>query len=344
MKNTPRLSIIIPCYNVAEYLPACLDSLRNQTLGMDKIQIILIDDASTDATPDILKNFEHTFPEQVILIPLSQNQGQGYARNLALSYASGEYILYVDADDAIVPFAAELLLEKASACGCDILEFDFFREKHFLPDEKNARLCVPSIYEVTDTTSRLMLCTSVIKYGTICNKLYRRAVLVEHQIHCAEHLIHEDTLFSQLTAFYTDRYAYLPVPLYYYRPNPQSSMMQNQANDYRQFDRLQVQLQFLEECEQRGLSKNYYLAVETLFIRTYYIDTLLFLLERFQYAPLEQLNEMQKTVNTCFPHFKENPLLSYQQSPVESLLLSTLNCEFSNESFLQLKTQLFSSI
>ena len=163
---------------------------------------------------------------------------------------------------------------------------------------------------------------------------------MEHQIRNAEHLAHEDTLFSQLVSFYVDSYAYLPVPLYFYRLNINSTMLKGQIDDFHQFDRLKVQMQFLEECEQRGFLKDYYFAVEAMFVRTYYIDTLLFVLDRFTYAPLAQLQIMQNTVRTCFPSWRANPFLSQQQSPIEQLLFSTLEHTFTSENFLALKNQI----
>lgn len=341
MNNVPDITIIVPCYNAAPYLPACIDSLKAQTIGMEHLQLIFIDDGSADSTLDILKHLEASLPEQVLLLALPENQGQGYARNLALTYALGTYILYVDADDTITDYAAELLFKQAQLLQCDVLEFDFFRQKQpWLPAEA-AFEAVPSTYHITDVVSRQVFCTSVPKYGTICNKLYRRELLVEHGIHNAEHLAHEDTLFSQLVSLYTTRYAYLPVPLYFYRPNPNSTMLKAQSNDLRQFDRLKVQLQFLEECERRGLLHDCYLAIETMFLRTYYMDTLLFISERFTEAPLEQLQEMQRTVQTCFPSWRNNPFLAHQQTALEKLLLSTLDSSFTQENFQSLKNKMF---
>lgn len=340
MKILPDISIIIPCYNAAEYLPACIDSLKNQTIGLANLEFIFVDDASSDNTFTILSNFEADFPNQTILLPLLQNQGQGFARNLALSYANGKYILYVDADDTLAPYALELLLGHAHKLNCDMLEFDFIRTEQSWLNKSDAFASAVSSYQVTDTISRQIFCTSVPRFGTICNKLYRRAFLVGHQIRNAEYLVHEDTLFSQLASLYTERYVYLPVPLYFYRPNPDSTMLKAHTNDLHQFDRLQVQLQFLKECEHRGLLQKYYLAIECMFLRTYYIDTLLFVLQRFSTAPLTKLQEMQNTVLTCFPAWQNNPFLSYQQTPLEQLLLSTLEQTFSEEYFEVLKTQI----
>ena len=340
MHKSPDISIIIPCYNAADYLPACIDSLKNQSIGIGGLQFIFVDDASSDNTITILNNFEAEFPEQTVLLPLSKNQGQGFARNLAISYANGIYILYVDADDTLAPYALELLLQHASKLNCDMLEFDFIRTEQAWLNKSDAFASSVSSYQVTDHISRQIFCTSVPRFGTICNKLYRRELLIKHQIRNAEYLVHEDTLFSQLASLYTTHYAYLPVPLYFYRPNPDSTMLKVHTNDLHQFDRLQVQLQFLNECEQRGLLQKYYLAIECMFLRTYYIDTLLFVLQRFSTAPLSKLQEMQNTVLTCFPSWQNNPFLINQQTPLEQVLLSTLEYSFSEENFEDLKMQL----
>lgn len=221
-----------------------------------------------------------------------------------------------------------------------MLEFDFIRTDAAWIDKSEAFASTVTSYQVTDTTSRQIFCTSIPRFGTICNKLYRREFLIEHQIRNAEYLVHEDTLFSQLASLYANHYAYLPVPLYFYRPNPDSTMLKVHTNDLHQFDRLHVQLQFLEECEHRGLLQKYYLAIECMFLRTYYIDTLLFVLQRFSTAPLSQLQEMQNTVFTCFPSWRDNPFLSYQQTALEELLLSTLSQTFSEEDFNVLKIQI----
>ncbi len=337
MNHSPIVSIIVPCYNSAPYLSACIDSLKNQSLGMDCLQLIFVDDASSDHTLDILRAFESSYPDQVLLLPLSQNQGQGFARNLALTYALGTYVLYVDADDLIAPYALELLLNQASRLCCEMLEFDFVRTLQPWVPFSDACNAVATVYQVKNAASRQVFCTSVPRYGTICNKLYRREFLTEHDVHNAEHLAHEDTLFSQLASFYVKTYAYLPVPCYFYRPNPNSTMLKSKKDDFRQFDRLKVQLQFLEECQKRELFKDHYLAIEAMFLRTYYMDTLLFVLERFETAPIARLQEMQDTVRACFPSWQDNPFLLHRQTALEQVLPSTLEHPFTIETFDSLK-------
>lgn len=340
MTNSPDISIIIPCYNSAPYLRNCLDSVLTQTINLHHLQLIIINDASTDSTADILSEYESRYPHEILLLNLSENQGQGYARNLALTYASGTYILYVDADDLIAPYSIELLLNHATLLQCDILEFCFTRNYNDLTNLSTAFTINPSAYTISTTSQHQLFCSCGFKYGTICNKLYLRTFLQDNDIRNAEHLVHEDTLFSELSSLYIHRYAYLPVTLYYYRPNSNGTMLQTVCNDPHQFDRLEVQLQFLAECNKRNLLKSNFFAIETMFIRTYYIDTLLFILERFDKPPLDKLREMQQTILTGFPNYNQNPLISYQQTPLETLLLSTLQIPFSSDLFFTLKKQI----
>jgi glycosyltransferase involved in cell wall biosynthesis len=105
--ETPvSISIITPVYNVEDYLDECIFSLRQQTL--QSIEIILINDASSDHSVDVIRR-HIAADSRVILIDLDQNIGQGFARNKGIDRASGEYILFIDADDFLHD---EMVLEK----------------------------------------------------------------------------------------------------------------------------------------------------------------------------------------------------------------------------------------
>ena len=88
-------------------------SLSRQSIGIDALEIVLINDASTDNSLDYLYAWEKEFPDSVLVINLTENVKQGAARNLALQYTTGEYIAYLDSDDWLVPDALKLLYEKA---------------------------------------------------------------------------------------------------------------------------------------------------------------------------------------------------------------------------------------
>ncbi len=135
----PKVSIIIPCYNVEKYINQCIDSLLAQT--MSDFEIICVDDGSNDGTLDILKKYESV--ENRIKVLEQKNLYAGVARNNGLSVAQGEYVIFLDSDD----FFAEEMLEKAcnaaDEANADVAVFGFRRfddkKKEFFPKEELPR-------------------------------------------------------------------------------------------------------------------------------------------------------------------------------------------------------------
>lgn len=108
MHDDLLLSIIIPVYNVEKYIPDCLNSCLNQGLDETEYEIICVDDGSTDNSLSILKSYEHCHKNVIVLT--KQNGGVSSARNLALDYARGKYIWFIDSDDYIYSNSAVTIL------------------------------------------------------------------------------------------------------------------------------------------------------------------------------------------------------------------------------------------
>ncbi len=117
----PEFSIIVPVYNAEKYIKTCLDSLINQTCK--DIEIICINDGSTDNTKEILEQLASK--DNRIVVRTVKNAGQGAARNLGMSIAKGNYIMFVDIDDTIEPDACEVLLNTFSESNVDMIAFDY---------------------------------------------------------------------------------------------------------------------------------------------------------------------------------------------------------------------------
>ena len=97
------ISVIIPCYNVEKYIDRCLTSLERQTVGMDSLEIICLDDKSADGTLDKLHEWEKKYPENICIVELPDNGRQGRARNIGLEYATCEWVAFIDSDDWVEP-------------------------------------------------------------------------------------------------------------------------------------------------------------------------------------------------------------------------------------------------
>lgn len=122
----PKVSVIIPAYNAEKTLAVCLGNLVHQTLS--DIEIILVNDCSTDNTLSIMMDCEAQFSDKVIVVNSDVNRGAGGARNVGLCYASGEYIGFVDSDDIVVPEMYEKLYKKAIEGDYDIVDCGYYNE------------------------------------------------------------------------------------------------------------------------------------------------------------------------------------------------------------------------
>ena len=167
-----KVSVIIPVYNIAAQLRQCLDSVAGQTLA--DLEIICVDDGSTDASSDILAEF--TARDRRFTVLTQANAGPGAARNLGLSHATGEYLIFLDSDDWFAPELLEKLLRQAERTGADIticrsVEFDtatgreypsaWMLKTEYLPDRE--------VFAPRDVADYLFQFT----YGWPWDKLYR---------------------------------------------------------------------------------------------------------------------------------------------------------------------------
>ena len=103
MNGKDKISVIIPCYNVQKYIMRCFDSIYSQTYGFENLEVILIDDLSTDNTWSILESLQRQYPENVISLKIQKKGKCGGARNLGMDICTGKYITFVDADDYVHP-------------------------------------------------------------------------------------------------------------------------------------------------------------------------------------------------------------------------------------------------
>ena len=116
----PKISILIPVYNTEKYLHQCLTSAIEQTL--QEIEIIVVNDASTDGSLAIIQVFQKK-DKRIQLIDFKENQGNGIGRNKAIQKATGEYVLFLDADDWLEKSTAELTYQKAKENVCKQMYF-----------------------------------------------------------------------------------------------------------------------------------------------------------------------------------------------------------------------------
>ena len=179
MKNvekaaSKKISVIIPTYNASATIRECNDSLIAQTIFND-LELIFVDDCSKDNTADILLEYEKQYPDNICVIRLDANGGPGNARNIAMEYASGEYIGYVDADDAVYPSMYEKLLAEAESTGADIVDTGFY-------DQSNDTAIIFTSDDLTGRLDDQMRSRLIIAGGYIWSKIFRHKFLTENNI------------------------------------------------------------------------------------------------------------------------------------------------------------------
>lgn len=118
----PKLSIIIPAYNVEQYIARCLESCLRQLRSADDLEIIVVDDGSTDSTSEKIKDFVLKYPNIKYLY--QENQGQASARNYGLDNADGKYVWFVDGDDYLTDDGITEILELAISHNLDLIAFN----------------------------------------------------------------------------------------------------------------------------------------------------------------------------------------------------------------------------
>ena len=169
--NNPKISVILPVYNVEQYLRNCLDSVVNQTFR--DIEIICVDDGSTDGSGAILD--EYAAKDNRIVVIHQANAGVAAARNTGLKSAQGEYLAFLDSDDAYNPQLCELAYNRACQSGADIVKFlyartDGVKETDDLIDNQSE----------TETHSKLSL--AYHSGANIWGKLWRREFVVQNDM------------------------------------------------------------------------------------------------------------------------------------------------------------------
>lgn len=179
--NTPLVSIIVPVYNTEKYICECLHSLIQQSYS--HIEIIAVDDGSTDSSPIILNKISTT--DKRLKVFFQPNQGVSAARNLALSKATGEYIMFVDADDWVDPHTIEECLQAIG--DADVCFFAYIREftnrslpKPLFPQTHifTAEACKQLQRRMIGPTGKELANPGMLdSLGTIWGKLYRKEIL-----------------------------------------------------------------------------------------------------------------------------------------------------------------------
>lgn len=227
----PEISIIVPVYNAASFLEECLDSIVNQTIK--NIEIILVDDGSTDDSLDICKRFaQHDSRIRVIT---QENSGAGVARNVGIDAAQGTYLMFLDSDDFFELDMCDSVLCQARECDADLVlcgadTYDHKKGSYgsghwilntsLIPDK--------DVFNRSDLPTDLFL----IVAGGPCNKLFRTAFIRDNGLKFPHLASLEDVPFVYTALALADRIAVVDRVMQHYRRNAPKASLVGKASEY----------------------------------------------------------------------------------------------------------------
>ena len=205
-----KVSVIVPVYNAEDHLTVCLNSLVNQSLK--DIEIILINDCSTDDSLTIINKFKDEYPEKITAISLKENRGPGGARNAGIEIANGDFLGFVDSDDDVSAEMFEELYKIACQTGSDIVDCQFYHEA-FAQNIKTTDKCATGKLNLEKRHELFM------HAGYIFSKIIRRDVVVGNNIRFREKIAYEDIDFIRVALYYCKKVAVSDRVLYNHRNN-----------------------------------------------------------------------------------------------------------------------------
>lgn len=253
-----KISVIVPVYNVEKYLRNCLESLVNQTLK--DIEIIVVDDGSTDSSFDIIAEFAKK--DSRIKVIKQENLKVGTARNNGIKLASGEYLGFVDSDDYVDENFFEELYKTAKEAGADIVATNILKhKKNYCKYNIKYKKCM----QTTDLQEKIKLCSDTTKRFFSCwNKIYKKDFIDQNGIEFTPYRLHEDVMFSVEALYYSNVFAVTPNTKYHYILNPASICNSKKGVDSRQDDRIYAYKQMQNFAQEHNFKlperMNYYIS------------------------------------------------------------------------------------
>ena len=288
----PKVSVIVPIYNVEKYLEKCINSLLSQTL--EDIQIILVNDGSKDNSGNIAKEYEKNNNDRVIYVE-KENGGLSDARNYGLKYATGDFIAFLDSDDYIEKNAYEEMYNKAIEENADYVECDFIWE---FPN----KIRVDKQYPYKNKKEMLSF-VRVVAW----NKLIKRQLIIDNNLEFPKGLRYEDIEFTYKLIPFVNKFAYVDKSFIHYVQREGS--IANVQNE-RTAEIFTVLDNVIEFYKKNNIYEEYRNELEYNYARYLLCSSLKRMCKIKDKTIREKLlTESWERLNSNFPNWKENVIL-----------------------------------
>lgn len=243
METQTRVSIIVPVFNAEKFLSKCIDSVLSQTC--QGLELILVNDGSSDQSEEIINNFIH---DNRVLYLKQDNKGVSSARNLGLSRASGEYIIFVDSDDYLVLDSLDGRIEKAR--NTDLLISNYYKVNNVGIKDKIEHINEDKIISVVEALCTISPKSEIGYQGYLWNKVFRRDIIKKNGILFDSSVAYgEDRLFIGQYMTCCKKIKISKESVYCYRLNDSGAMASFYTITKRNYEKVKSEITGLEKIE-----------------------------------------------------------------------------------------------
>ena len=302
----PKVSVIVPVYNVEKYLERCLRSLITQTLS--EIEIITVDDGSQDNSKKIIEKYIKIYPDKIKYL-YKENGGLSSARNFGIPYAKGEYIAFLDSDDYIEPTMYEEMYNTAKTENADMVECDFIWE---YPDKQKY-----DCGQIYNGKKEALEKARVVAW----NKLIKREILEKEKIEFPYGLRYEDVEFFYKLLPSLNKIAF--VKKYFIHYIQRDNSIVNTQNS-KTMDIFKVLDNVIDYYKKNNYYQEYKEQLEYTYTRLLLCSSLKRMCKiKDKDERKKALNDTWNNLNTKFPDWKKNKLL--KKNSVKNIYMRSVN-------------------
>ena len=302
----PKVSIIVPVYNVEKYVEKCLKSLVDQTL--QEIEIIVVDDGSQDDSKNIIDKYIKKYPDKVKYL-YKENGGLSSARNFGIPYANGEYIAFLDSDDYVEPTMYEEMYHLAKKEDSDMVECDFIWE---YPNKKKYDCGV-----VYNGKKEAIEKARVVAW----NKLIKREIIENEKIEFPFGLRYEDVEFFYKLVPSLNKISFMKKYFIHYvqRDNSIANTQNTKTKDI-----FKVLNNVIEFYKNKGYYEEYKEELEYTYLRLLLCSSLKRMCKiKDKQERKIALNDTWNNINTNFPNWRKNRLL--KKKNIKNMYIKSVN-------------------
>ncbi len=338
VEKAPKISIIVPCYNAKNTLARCMDSLLSQTIGQENLEIILVDDFSTDGTREDVIAYEQQY-ECVRAILNASNQKQGFTRNRGLDIATGEYIGFTDADDWVEKDAFAYMMEKCDRYNCDVAIMGSYYDSGENTENENFEPDKAEYHEeliTIDTPAKRgdMIASGSLRIGT-CNAVFRREMISNNQIRFPEGvLFSEDIFWGFIVKLYCCRIYTTSRRFYHYIIDDNSDYDVLRKKDWLMYH-MKMNSLLWDEIQLRNIAADCLQAVEFEYIMNYYVLAMKVLSLGYDPFPCESFREICQDIRNKIPAWRDNRYLKTHVTDFQGIQLGFIGMQLSDEEIRQ---------